>query len=129
MYFSDLQKRFFLFLLGCIPTRLFISYLAFISNKYNIIRILLSIFLLSVSIGFTLIYIFKLRDTGLETMGNKIWWNNLRPLHALLYGLSGLILLFNFLNKKSYVYSSLILLFDTTIGLLSFIIFHYSNKL
>lgn len=129
IYLTDLQKRFLLFLLGCIPSRLLISYLAFISNKNQILKIILSLFLLSISISFILIYIFKLRDTGLETMGNKIWWNSLRPLHGLLYGLSGLIILFNLFNKKSNIYSSLILLLDTLIGLISFIIFHYTNKL
>ena len=29
----------------------------------------------------------NLRKTGLEVFGDKIWWNNLRPIHGILYGL------------------------------------------
>lgn len=121
---SSIQKRFLLFLLGCIPTRLLLSYLAFVSNMNDIFRLILSGILVSISIGFITIYIFGLRKVGTETMGQKIWWNMLRPLHSVFYGLSGVILLFAIFGNKSNTISSLILLIDTIIGLLSFIVFH-----
>ena len=34
---------------------------------------------------FLVIYAFGLRKTGAEVAGGRIWWNDLRPLHALLY--------------------------------------------
>ena len=80
------------------------------------------------SIGFISIYLFGLREKGLETMGEKIWWNNLRPLHGLFYGLSGLILLLK-LSRSYNIYGSLLLLMDTIIGLISFTIFHYKDKI
>ena len=39
-----------------------------------------------IALGFTLIYVFGLRPVGVEA-GGRIWWNSMRPLHALMYGL------------------------------------------
>ena len=41
----------------------------------------------AVSLGFAIIYINKLRSTGAEVFGDRIWWNDLRPIHAALYAL------------------------------------------
>jgi hypothetical protein len=38
------------------------------------------------AVGFALIYALRLRTTGAEVQGQAIWWNHLRPLHALLWG-------------------------------------------
>lgn len=75
---------------------------------------------LIISIGFAYIYIFNKRKTGNETFGKKIWWNNLRPIHSLLY----LIFAYLAINKKKTAYIPL--LFDVIIGLISFLIYHYS---
>ena len=40
-----------------------------------------------ISIGFFTIWAFGLRKTGAEVFGARIWWNDLRPVHALLYAL------------------------------------------
>jgi len=73
------------------------------------------------AIGFIYIYATDSRKTGAETFGEKIWWNDLRPVHALMYGL----FTFNAINKNpnAWIY----LLIDVLIGLFSFLIFHYTN--
>ena len=73
------------------------------------------------AIGFIYIYLTGSRQTGAEVFGSKIWWNNLRPLHALLY----LLFAYNAILgiKTAWIY----LLIDVIIGLMSFIIFHYYN--
>lgn len=124
---SNIQKRFFLFLLGCIPSRLLLSYLAFVSTIHDSIRIVLSVLLISISIGFMYIYIGGLRKTGLETMGQSIWWNSLRPLHSVLYGASGITLLCRLFGNTYNIVSSALLIIDTIIGLIAFIMFHYGN--
>jgi hypothetical protein len=62
------------------------------------------------------------RKTGQEVFGEKIWWNDLRPLHSLLYFLFAYNAITG--NKNSWVY----LLIDVIIGLVSFLIFHYYNN-
>ena len=119
---NDIQKRFLLFLFGCIGLRLLLVYVAKnyeqFANKH-IIKQLLLIFTITVSIGFFTIFFTGIRKTGQETLGDKIWWNNLRPLHGFLYLLFALL----FFQNKSYAW--MILLIDVLVGLVSFLIFHY----
>ena len=116
---NDLQKRFLLFLIGCIGTRLLFVYIAKnINLKY---LPFLGYLALIPAIGFTYIYIFGARKTGAEVFGEKIWWNNLRPLHALMYFLfAGMAIM---RNKLAWI----VLLVDVLVGLFSFLIFHYKN--
>jgi hypothetical protein len=80
---NNIQKRFILFLFGCIPTRLAIVYLSkVISTEYLPILGYLS---LIPAIGFIYLYLTGSRKTGAEVFGDNIWWNNLRPIHALFY--------------------------------------------
>ena len=62
------------------------------------------------------IYLTGSRTTGPEVFGDKIWWNNLRPIHAILY----ILFAYNAFNqnKNSYIY----LLLDVILGFTSFII-------
>lgn len=116
---NSFQKRFLLFLFGCIPTRLALAYIA------KIIPItylpILGYVTLVIAIGFTYIFLTNSRKTGPETFGEKIWWNSLRPIHALLY----FIFSYYAINKirSGWIY----LLYDVIFGLLSFLIFHYRN--
>jgi hypothetical protein len=41
--------------------------------------------------GIALIWAFGWRRTGLEVGGERIWWDKLRPLHALLWGLAAFL--------------------------------------
>ena len=73
------------------------------------------------AIGFIYLFITGKRKTGPEVFGDKIWWNNLRPLHSLLYFLFA----YNAINgyKGAWKY----LLVDVIVGLISFLSFHYYN--
>jgi hypothetical protein len=116
---NNIQKRILLFLFGCIGTRSLFVYVTKNVNS-NYLPYFGYLALLP-AIGFTYLYIFGLRKTGAEVFGEKIWWNDLRPIHAVLYFLFA----FNAINrnKNSWIY----LLVDVIIGLLSFLFFHYIN--
>jgi hypothetical protein len=116
---NTIQKRFLLFLIGCIGLR---SLFVVIAKNIDIKFLpYLGYLALLPTIGFIYIYATDSRKTGAETFGEKIWWNNLRPVHALMYGLFA----FNAINKNpnAWIY----LLIDVLIGLFSFLIFHYTN--
>jgi hypothetical protein len=103
-----------LFFIGCIGTRLALTFFAKYSDK-NVLRIT-SFFTGLISIGFLLIYAFGLRKTGIEVGGNLIWWNSLRPIHGALYGIFS-IMAYNG-DKNSWM----ILLLDTIIGLTAYLL-------
>ena len=116
---NDIQKRFLLFLIGCIGIRtLFVIIAKNVSINYLPI---LGYLALLPAIGFIYIFVTGSRKTGAEVFGEKIWWNNLRPLHAVLYGLFACNAIIG--NKNAWMY----LLIDVTFGLVSFLSFHYSN--
>jgi hypothetical protein len=114
-----MQKRFLLFLVGCIGTR---SLLVYIAKKANItILKYMGYLALLPAIGFMYIYLSGSRKTGAEVFGEKIWWNNLRPIHSLLYFLFAYNAIIG--NKCAWI----ILLIDVIIGLISFLVFHFNN--
>ncbi len=117
---NNIQKRFLLFIFGCIPTRLLFAYLAY--NTYNFVLKILGIIALIISFGFFYLYFTGKRKTGPEVFGGVIWWNNLRPIHGLLYLFFAIsVLIYN--NKNAYK----IIVIDAIIGLISFLWFHYTN--
>lgn len=87
------QKRVALFLGGCVTTRVFFAYLAWCVNPITHLPLLGALALLP-AVGFMYIYLTGSRQTGPETMGAPIWWNTLRPIHALLWGLFAVLALF-----------------------------------
>jgi hypothetical protein len=116
---NNLQKRFLMFLIGCIGVRsLFVIIAKYINTKY---LKYLGYLALIPAIGFIYIYLTGSRKTGAEVFGEKIWWNNLRPIHSIFYFLFA----YNAIkgNKQSWIY----LLIDVLIGLTSFLIYHYMN--
>ena len=116
---NDMQKRFALFLIGCIGTRSLFVYIAKnISLKY---LPYLGFLALLPAFGFTYIFLTGARKTGAEVFGEKIWWNDLRPLHALFYTLFASMAIMG--NKFAWVW----LLIDVLVGLTSFLFFHYKN--
>ena len=115
---KTIHKRFLLFLGLCIPLRFALAYASSIADK-NIL-FWMGIIALIQGFGWLIIYFFKLRETGGEVFGNKIWWDKLRPLHALDY------FVFSYLAINNSVYSSYPLYFDVLFGLLSFFIYHYN---
>ena len=114
---NDLQKRFALFLFGCIGARLLLAIIAKnIDTKY---LKYMGYLLLLPAFGFMFIYLTGIRKTGAEVFGEKIWWNNLRPLHAILYLLFSINAING--NRNSWLY----LLLDVFIGLIAFLIHHF----
>lgn len=116
---NTIQKRFLLFLIGCIGTRTLFVYLAKNVNKTNLQYMgYLSIL---PAIGFIYLFLTGSRKTGAEVFGDKIWWNNLRPIHGCLY------FLFAYNAILGYDFAWVYLLIDVMVGLVSFLIFHYYN--
>jgi hypothetical protein len=116
---KDIQKRFLLFLIGCIGTRtLFVLIAKNAGPKY---LPLLGYLALLPAIGFIYIYLTGSRKTGGEVFGEKIWWNDLRPIHSLIYFLFAYNAIIG--NNKAWIY----LLVDVIFGLSSFLIFHFKN--
>jgi len=116
---NQIQKRFLLFFVGCIGMRILFVFIA--KNTSVSYLPYLGYLALLPAVGFIYIYLTGSRKTGQEVFGEKIWWNDLRPLHSLLYFLFA----YNAIqrNKNSWVY----LLIDVVFGLFSFLIFHYFN--
>lgn len=109
-------KRILLFLFGCILVR---SLFVVISYKIDLNYLpYLGYLALLPAIGFLYIYFTGARKVGPETFGKKIWWNDLRPVHAILYFLFS----YNAIqkNKNSYKF----LLADVILGLTAFTIYH-----
>jgi hypothetical protein len=118
---NNIQKRFLLFLLGCIVVRSLLVYIAKIGNE-KILK-LLSVFTFVVAIGFIYRYVSGSRKTGPEVFDDVIWWNHLRPVHFILYLLfSILVIVF-----KQYNSAWIVLLVDVLIGLVSFLIYHIKS--
>jgi hypothetical protein len=116
---NNIQKRFLLFLIGCIGVRsLFVVVAKTISTNY---LKYLGYLALIVAAGFLYIFITGSRPTGQEVFGDKIWWNNLRPIHATLY----LLFAYNAIigNRNAWQF----LFVDVIIGLTAFLVFHYMN--
>ena len=116
---NDIQKRFLLFLIGCIGTRALFVYVAKNTSAKDLP--LLGYLALLPAIGFIYIYLTGSRKTGGEVFGEKIWWNDLRPIHSLLYFLFAYNAIIG--NNKAWIY----LLVDVIFGLISFLIFHFKN--
>jgi hypothetical protein len=116
---NTIQKRFLLFLVGCIGTRSLFVYLA--KNVNDTFLMYMGYLALIPALGFLYIYFTGSRKTGAEVFGEKIWWNNLRPLHSLLYFLFA----YNAINgnRMAWIY----LLIDVIIGLITFIGHHFYN--
>jgi hypothetical protein len=116
---NTIQKRFLLFLIGCIGTRLAFTFLAKeISLSY--LPYLGYVALLPVIGWFYIIFIGS-RDTGAEVFGEKIWWKNLRIFHMTLYTAFAYLAI----NKNKDAW--LVLLGDTLFGLSLFILHHYEE--
>lgn len=119
MKINALQKRFLLYLGGCIPIRFGLVWLAKILPpiylKYMGILTLIPAF------GFIYLYLTGKRTTGVETMGAPIWWAPFRIIHGIMY------LLFSIAAITQYKDAYLILLVDVLLGLVLFLWHHFSE--
>lgn len=115
---KDIHKRILMFLIGCIGTR---SLLVYIAKTVDLQYLpYLGYLALLPAAGFMYIFVTGIRKTGLEVFGEKIWWNNLRPVHALLYTLFSYNAIHK--NRESWKF----LLADVIFGLVNFLWHHYS---
>lgn len=115
---NDIQKRFLLFICGCIIVRFIFVYIA---KQYTQYLPIMGKLALIPMIGFIYIYITDSRKTGNEVFGEKIWWNDLRPIHGILYGIFAHMAISN--DHNAWIP----LLLDVMVGLSSFLFFHYNE--
>ena len=114
---TPMQTRFVLLLIFCLGSRFTLAYIAKIASPYYL-RIMGYLALLP-AIGFIYIFVTGSRKTGAEVMGEKIWWNSLRPVHAAFY----ILFAYNAINMQTYAWT--FLLADVLLGAVSFLVHHY----
>lgn len=115
------DSKVYLFLFGCIGVRTLLAMLAY---KINVKYLpYLGMFAVFVAFGLLFHFIFGTRKTGQESSAenNRIWWNNYRPLHALMY------LLFAYLafqkDHRAYVF----LVTDVLLALVLYSLYKTNN--
>ena len=116
---NNLQKRFLLFLFGCIGSRIALVFIA--KNAGDKYLPILGYLAILPAIGFIYFYLTGTRKTGVEVFGEKIWWSNLRPIHSVFY----LLFAYNAINGVETAW--LFLLADVIFGLAAFVYFHYTQ--
>jgi|688.fasta_scaffold193919_2 hypothetical protein len=113
---NSIQKRFLLFIFGCIPARLGLAAVAkYLPRTY--LRYLGFLTLIP-AIGFIYLYFTGKRQVGLETQGAPIWWAPFRLFHGLMY------LTFSFFAIYKNPIAYMFIVVDTFIGLALFLINH-----
>lgn len=117
---NTIQKRFLLFLIGCVGVRTLFVYVAKMAQPKTLQ--LLGYLALLPAIGFLYIYLTDSRKTGGEVFGEKIWWNSLRPIHGLLYALFAYFAITK--NRNAWKFLAI----DVFIGLGAFLIYHTVNN-
>ena len=109
------------FLVGCLGSRSLLVYLAAVAPAFWL-RVM-AVGGALIAAGFTVIHVGGLRKTGLETGGAPIWWDMLRPVHALLYGLFAYCA---WTGNRALAWR--ILLADVIIGFSSYV-YHHNTQL
>lgn len=96
----------------CILIRLSLAY--GVALVYRLpIRFIFIVFYVVLAIG--ALYQYKVKKRKIGAFNNKVWWDNLRPLHALLFLCVSIGLFYK------YKYSYMFLIVDTFIGVLGYI--------
>lgn len=116
---NTLQKRWFIFLTGCIGSRLTLVYLARTATPTTLQG--LGALALLPAIGFWYLYLTGRRKTGPEVFGDRIWWNYLRPVHGTLYAIFAVLALFG--NSWAWI----LLLVDVLFGLSAWAHHHFAH--
>jgi len=114
---NHLHQRIIMFLFGCVLIRLLLVMVA--KNMHVKHLKYLGYMAIVPAVGFMYIYLSGSRKTGLETFGEKIWWNHLRPIHSILYFLFAYNAIIK--NKQAWVFLAV----DVIIGFFSFLIHHW----
>ena len=110
----NFTQQFLLFFVGCIGLRSLFVYLAYLANT-TYLRYMGYVAILP-AIGHFYLFFNDTRKNGF--FGGKLWWNDLRPIHGLLYFLFA----YNAIqgNRHAWIY----LLFDVLVGSVAFLVFH-----
>ena len=116
---NAIQIRFFLFLFGCIGSRLLFTGISALASGW-FLQLLGFVAMIPVFGWFYIIFIGE-RDTGVEVLGGKIWWKSIRPIHMLLWFLFAWLAIQG--NRQAWV----VLLVDTLFGLGAFLVHHGSQ--
>lgn len=111
-----LVARWIAFLVGCMGSRFGLTYLAAAAPARALWW--MGAGALVVAAGFTAIHVMGWRRTGLEVGGGRIWWDALRPVHAALWALFGVMAMASVPQAWS------VLLADTLLGLTAFVLHH-----
>ena len=104
----------------CIIIRISLIYLAYISLYSPYLNPFFSLFYLTIGVGSAYQYITKYRKYG--AFGQKIWWDYLRPFHAIFY------LFASFLIYTKNTLFVLVLIIDTLMGIVGHISKEFKNK-
>jgi hypothetical protein len=107
-----MNKSQVIFLMLCMPVRIFLIYLSRQPQFYKYI----SVMSLCVGLGFLTIWLFGLRTHGIETGGREIWWNNSRPIYALFFLLYFMSNHYDFHKDKAWIFISL----STSLGAVNY---------
>lgn len=114
---TPLERRFALFLLGCVPARLALV-LAALVMPMGWLRVL-ALAAGAMAVAFWVLFLGDWRKTGPETGGAPIWWGLLRPVHGTLWALAAY---FAWRGERAHVWR--LLLADVVLGLASFGVYH-----
>jgi len=106
------MNRKVVFLLGCIPARILLAYIAKKTPRDK--QIYLGIIFLAIGLTFLKLYFLNERTTSPEAQG-EVWWAKYRIIHGLLY-LTAAILAF---KKDDRVYVPLVI--DVLVGFSIFV--------
>ena len=110
------------FLVGCIGARLALAYGISIASG-NVLKAL-SVLTGAMALGFFTIWAFGWRKTGPETGGKPIWWNHMRPLHAMAYGIAAALAW-----TGHGLLAGCVIAADTMIGLMAFLHHHRLSQI
>jgi len=105
------------FLFGCVGSRVLFSILLQLAPE--MLSYTLCAVCLAISVGFVVIWATGARKKK-GAFDNKIWWNSLRLVHAAFFMLTAWFLY----TKKQYLASTVILL-DTSVGMIAYLVNHY----
>lgn len=105
------------FLVGCVGLRVLFSMA--IQFAPELVLPLLCGVCIAIAVGFTFVWATGIRQKK-GAFSNTIWWNPLRLVHASMYLLTAWFLY----TKKQYLASTVVLL-DTSIGMLAYLVHHY----
>lgn len=113
-----IYRRFIYYLVGCMGARSALTYLV----KQRIFS-QIGIIPLVMGMGFLYIYFYgsQSADEQLKWANAKVWWNDYRVVHGIIYSTAGLLSLYN------HPCAWMLLAVDTFLGLVLFLHYH-SNK-